>query len=215
MRRMKNKIRLSAILLFAAAVLTFACAPADKNGSAPDPNGKAVQSAEKQIYKSAGTIKAIDANAGKITIDHEDIPGYMSAMEMTETVADQSLLSQMKAGDKVEFEIERTEAKVVFTKLKKIGEIALLNSGEIYRTNCAECHGARGEGAKKGISLVKGHALAHSEAEHIAQVTNGEGKKMPAFRDELTTEEIVAVVKFVREELQKGATPEQRKSHHH
>lgn len=75
---------------------------------------------------------------------------------------------------------------------------------KIYKENCAQCHGANGGGTKKGISLTSGHALHHSEAEYIEQVTNGEGKKMPAFKDKLSEEEIAEVVKFVRTELQKS-----------
>ena len=215
---MKNQTKLCTVFLFAAGFAFFACQPRGENGEksignlAPKGNDQMVA---RQLYHSVGVVQAVDQANGTITIDHEDIPGYLSAMQMTETVADESLLNAVKTGDKVEFEIERANSNIVFTKFNKVGEVALLNGGEIYRANCAECHGANGAGARKGISLVKGHALAHSEAEHIAQVTNGEGGKMPAFKDKLTKEEIAAAVEFVREELQRGATPEQRKSHHH
>lgn len=173
------------------------------------------QDTEKQTYKSGGVVKNIDADAGKITIDHEDIPGYMSAMEMSEPVSDKKMLEAVKIGDKVEFEIERTGAEVVFTKLNKIGEIAVLSGSEIYKTNCAECHGAKGEGAEKGISFLKGHALHHSEAEFIEQVKNGEKDEMPAFKDKLSEEEIAAVVKFVRTEIQKTPADKKAESHSH
>ena len=91
------------------------------------------------------------------------------------------------------------------------GEVA--NGGEIYKTNCAQCHGGLGEGAKKGISLLKGHALKHSEAEYIEQIADGDGKKMPAFKDKLSVEQIAAVVKFVREELQKDVSKDETMKH--
>lgn len=81
--------------------------------------------------------------------------------------------------------------------------------------NCAICHGEGSEGAKKGISLVKGHALDHSEAEYVEQVRNGEGKKMPAFSDKLSTGQIAEVVKFIRTDIQKDIAPAQRTGHHH
>lgn len=204
---MKIKVKLLAVLIFSVTIFAFACS---KN---KDSNEKLIE--KKQIYTSAGLIKKIDAENGKITIDHEDIPGYMSAMQMTESVGDRSILQSLKTGDKINFELERTGANLLITKITKIGEIAILNSAEIYKTNCAECHGDKGEGAKKGIALVSGHALHHTETEHIKQVTDGEGKKMPAFRDKLSTEEIKTVVDFVRNDLQKTTNRDDSHKHKH
>lgn len=80
---------------------------------------------------------------------------------------------------------------------------AFARSGsEIYAASCAECHGKDGEGAEKGISLIKGHALYHSEEDFLNRVTNGKKDVMPAFRDKLTEAEIAEVVRFVREGIQ-------------
>ncbi|MCD9186432.1 MAG: copper-binding protein [Pyrinomonadaceae bacterium] len=205
---MKKYFKLSAIIIFSLVVFSFACT----NQEALKPISP---NTEVQTYKSKGIVKKIDVKNGKLTVDHEDIPGYMSAMEMTEPVKDKVMLDNIKVGDKVDFEIERTGSKIVFTKIAKTGEVAVLNGAEIYKTNCAECHGANGEGAKKGIPLTSGHALHHSETEHIKQVTDGEGAKMPAFKDKLKAEEIKAVVDFVRNELQKGAKREDSPKHSH
>lgn len=205
---MKNYAKLFAVLIFSTALFALAC---QTNSEASKP----LNFTDKQTYKSVGVVKSVDTDAGKITIDHEEIAGYMAAMEMNEAVRDAKMLETVKAGDKVEFEIERTGSNLVITKLTKIGEVANLNGGEIYKTNCAECHGGLGEGEVKGISLLKGHALKHSEKEYIEQVTNGEGKKMPAFKDKISAEQIAAVVKYVREELQKDISPEERIAHQH
>jgi Cu/Ag efflux protein CusF/cytochrome c553 len=195
-------------LTILSAALFFAC----QNNQT---NSNSAVIADKQIYKSVGVVKAIDADAGKITIDHEDIAGYMSAMQMNEAVSDAKMLEELKVGDKVEFEIERTGSKILITKLTKIGEVAVINGSEIYKTNCSTCHGGLGEGTTKGISLLKGHALKHSEDEYIKQVTNGEGKKMPAFKDKLQADQIAALVKFVREDLQKDISEEERTPRQH
>jgi Cu(I)/Ag(I) efflux system periplasmic protein CusF len=208
---MKRSIKLFAVITFTTVIFIFACS---KN-EVSDLNSNTPQNIEKQTYKSIGVVKSIDVDAGKITVDHEEIPGYMSAMEMTEAVSDAKMLETVKIGDKVELDLERTGSKLVITKLTKIGEVAIINGGEIYKMNCATCHGGLGEGDKKGISLLKGHALNHTEAEYVEQVTNGEGKKMPAFKDKLSAEQITAVVKFVREDLQKDVSEEERKSHKH
>jgi Cu/Ag efflux protein CusF len=205
---MKKHFKLFALFAFSIVFFALAC---QKKSEASKP----LNFAEKQTYKAVGIIKSIDADAGKITVDHEEIPGYMKAMEDTFGVSDAKMLESVKAGDKIEFELERTASNVVVTKLSKIGEVVQINGGEIYKTNCAECHAGTGEGASKGISLLKGHALKHSESEYVEQVTNGEGKKMPAFKDKLSAEQIAAVVKFVREELQKDVSREETADHRH
>lgn len=217
---MKNTIKLFAILTFVVAIFAFACTNSESTKTVTNSNANSTQSVDKQTYKSVGVIKKIDAENGKLTVDHEDIPGYMSPMEMTEPVKDKAMLETVKIGDKVEFELERTGEKLLITKLNKIGEVAVLNAAEIYKTNCAECHGDKGEGAKKGISFLKGHALDHSEEDFIKTVTNGKNKdkenKMPAFKEKLTAEQINEVVKFVRNEIQKDAVKESgKKGHHH
>jgi mono/diheme cytochrome c family protein len=208
---MKNHTKLFVLLTFLAAIFAFSCQRNTETSRSLTPT----KAAETQIYKAVGVIKSIDTDASKITVDHEEIPGYMRAMEATVGVSDAKMLETVKIGDKIEFELERTASNVVITKLTKIGEVAQINGSEIYKTNCAECHGGTGEGASKGISLLKGHALKHSEKEYIEQVTDGEGKKMPAFKDKLSAEQIAAVVKYVREELQKDIPKEESAEHQH
>ena len=196
---MKNLIT----LILGSLIFCASCSDPASNTS----TANTFQPVETQTYRSVGVIKAADAEAGKVTIDHEEIPGYMAAMEMTEPVADKALLDGLNVGAKVEFELLREGSKLMFTKFKKIGEVAIINAAEIYKTSCAECHGRKGEGAKKGIPLTSGHALDHTEADFLKTVANGKTKKkdkeMPAFRDKLTPDEIKEVVRFVREVIQK------------
>jgi len=216
---MKNNIKLIAILTFVAAGFAFACTSSESTGNTTNSTFNSAQNGEKQIYKSKGVVKKIDLEYGKLTVDHEDIPGYMSAMEMNEPVKDEAMLETVKVGDKVDFEIERTGSNVTFIKLTKTGEVAVINGAEIFKTNCSECHGEKGEGAKKGISLLTGHALKHSEEDFMKTVTNGKdegkGKKMPALKDKLKPEEIAEVVKFVRTEIQKNSPKEEKDDDHH
>lgn len=204
---MKTYLKIITLLTFAAGFFSLGCPTQEAL--------KPVSPADVQTYKSTGVVRAVDRDAGRITIDHEEIPGYMTAMQMNEAVRDPQMLDGLKANDKVEFEIERAGSKITITKITKTGEVATVNGGELYKTNCAECHGGSGEGAPKGISLLKGHALEHTEKEYVDQVTNGEGKKMPAFKDKLSPEQIAAVVKFVRGELQKDVPKEEMKEHKH
>lgn len=203
---MQNYFKIFAI--FAVAAFIFAC-------TNQEPLKPVSPNAELHYYQSKGVVKKIDAENGKLTVDHEDIPGYMPPMEMTEPVKDKAMLETIKVGDKVDFEIERIGSNITYTKLTKTGEVAVINGAELFKANCAECHGANGEGAKKGIPLVSGHALHHSEDEYIKQVTNGEGNKMPAFKDKLKPDEITEVVKFVRTVIQKNSPKEEKDDDHH
>lgn len=202
---MKTRSKAAAVIFTLAVIFAVSCSRNDGvNSDAP-----------KQNYNSTGVIRAIDAAALEITIDHEDIPGFMSAMEMDFTAASANVFNGFAAGDKVAFVLERTGGKVTLTSITKAGETASVNGAEVYASNCAECHGAKGEGAKKGIPLISGHALAHSEEEFVEQVANGEEKKMPAFRDKLSDDEIAAVVRFVREVIQKDVKKDGNTKHEH
>ncbi len=171
---------------------------------------------ENQNFKSTGIIKKINAEKGEIAIDHEEIPNLMGAMTMDFPVKDKKLLEQAKENDKVEFELVRENGDLFISKVKKIGEVTQINAGEIYKTNCAKCHGENGEGVdKKGITFLKGHALDHTQEDFIKRVTNGKGDEMPSFKGKLSEAEIKAVVKFVREEIQSKVDPKDKVPHKH
>ncbi len=168
---------------------------------------------ETQTFTVKAVVVSVDPDAGKITVDHEEIPGYMSAMVMSIAVRDPAILSDVRSGDRIEFELLREGSELLITRINVTEN---RSKGEaIFKANCATCHGDRGQGTKKGIPLTSGHALAHSEDEHIGQVRDGKRDKMPPFRDKLTEDEIRAVVKYVRDTLQSGVTDSDRKAHHH
>ena len=53
-----------------------------------------------------GTVSAVDAVKGEITLDHGDIPGVMGAMTMTYSVPDKKILESVTPGAKVEFDVQ-------------------------------------------------------------------------------------------------------------
>lgn len=80
-----------------------------------------------------------------------------------------------------------------------------------YMQICSNCHQEKGEGGNvklegkriKVPSLLEGHGLEHSDAEFAKQIANG-GDGMPAFKDRLKPEQIDALVKFIRRDIQAG-----------
>ncbi len=75
----------------------------------------------------------------------------------------------------------------------------------LFRQNCAICHGQEANGKEVDGKLVPslryGEVAKKSEAEIYEQIKNGK-LPMPAFKNQLTEDEINKMVKFVRRELQ-------------
>lgn len=69
-----------------------------------------------------GEVKKIDESAGKITLKHGPIKSLdmdEDGMTMVFRVQDPAMLKQVKVGDKVQFEAERTTAGITITKMQK------------------------------------------------------------------------------------------------
>jgi len=86
----------------------------------------------------------------------------------------------------------------------------------LYEKDCKSCHGPTGEGGPvklddgtklKVPTFREGHALRHSDADFLKQITKG-GDGMPAFGEKLKTEEVNDLIKFIRHEFQGGAAPQ-------
>ena len=70
-----------------------------------------------------GEVKKIDETAGKITLKHGAIKNLgmdEDGMTMVFRVQDPAMLKQVKVGDKVQFEAERTNAGITITQLQKV-----------------------------------------------------------------------------------------------
>jgi len=190
------------VLTLFISLLSLSCAD-ESNNSSTTP-----EITEKN-YSSLGMVTKVDDTGSKITIDHEEIPNFMKAMEM-EFEKDPSVKVGVESiGSLINFELSKTENGYRVVKASVATEVS---PKEKYLVNCARCHGEFGEGRLKGIPFTKGHALAHSEEEFIQTVTNGK-KKMPSFRDEFSDAEIKWVVRYVRKVLQSGLKPSEKHIH--
>lgn len=83
------------------------------------------------------------------------------------------------------------------------GTTAAPNGAQLYKSNCAGCHGGDGSGGI-GPQLSDGRVTSsfRDAASEISFVNGGAGG-MPAFKDQLSDAEIAAVVDFTRTALQK------------
>jgi protein SCO1/2 len=79
---------------------------------------KAKLAGEKE-YDVRGKVVAVDAAKPAVTLDHEDIPGLMKAMQMEFVVQDPKILEGIKAGDNVQGRLKKGNSGYVITHLEK------------------------------------------------------------------------------------------------
>jgi mono/diheme cytochrome c family protein len=79
----------------------------------------------------------------------------------------------------------------------------------LFKARCSVCHGADGSG-NSAMGKTLGAPDLHSEAvqkqtdaQLIDAITNGVGKKMPAFKDKLTDAQIKNLVGYIRDLVRK------------
>jgi Cu/Ag efflux protein CusF len=70
-------------------------------------------------HSGVGVIRSINLKEGWFEIDHEEIPGFMAAMQMQWSVKDRAMLKSVRVGDKVNFTVEDDNGTEVITELKK------------------------------------------------------------------------------------------------
>ena len=68
---------------------------------------------------TAGEVRKVDKDAGKLTIKHDDIRNLdMPAMTMVFQVKDKSTLDKLQAGDKIKFKALSENGKLVATEIQ-------------------------------------------------------------------------------------------------
>jgi Cu(I)/Ag(I) efflux system periplasmic protein CusF len=84
-----------------------------------DESASASASANSPDAVSSGEIRKVDKSAGKLTIKHGELRNVgMPAMTMVFKVKDPSMLGAVKAGDKVNFIVEKAGSEFIVTKLQ-------------------------------------------------------------------------------------------------
>jgi Cu/Ag efflux protein CusF len=70
-------------------------------------------------YPGTGIVKTVNRKEGWIGINHEEITGYMPAMEMEFWVKSRKLLDNIEVGDRIDFVVVETTKIQYITKIKK------------------------------------------------------------------------------------------------
>lgn len=84
------------------------------------------------------------------------------------------------------------------TKAPAAQRVSTLPGQAVFATQCAKCHGARGQGGL-GPQLAGGRVVERfpNVADQVEVVSEGRGR-MPAFGASLTADQIAAVVAYTR-----------------
>lgn len=118
------------MVLIALIALPFGLSGCDKKPEAPkaeaskaaastDTMSNMAMPAGSKMGKGSGTVTAVDATAGKITLDHGAIPAVgWPAMKMGFS-AKPDVLNGVAVGDKVDFDVTVTDSAGEVTAIKK------------------------------------------------------------------------------------------------
>jgi len=113
---MKRVLILSAVLTLASPM---AHAQSGMDMKDMDVKGKDADKQKAKTHKGVGTVKNIDATAGKVTLAHGPIQTLKwPAMTMTFTVKDKALLGKFSPDKKIEFEFVQQGSDYVITSAK-------------------------------------------------------------------------------------------------
>ena len=66
-----------------------------------------------QIFESVGVVMKVDTAKSRVTLDHEEIKGFMAAMVMSYLVTRRELLKGLEAGNKVRFTVDADKRAIV------------------------------------------------------------------------------------------------------
>ena len=90
----------------AASAAPLANCPIGQQAGAAIVLAQAQQGEPGSLFHGVGVVTAIDPATGSLTLDHEEIKGFMPAMEMMYRVDPRSLSADLRTGDKVDFAVE-------------------------------------------------------------------------------------------------------------
>ena len=96
------------LLRFALALTAFALT----SGAAA-----AQESAAEGIFHGHGVVKAGAPGTGWLTVSHDDIKGFMPAMEMMYKVRSPEISRDLHPGDEIDFDIDAAKYVIVDVKL--------------------------------------------------------------------------------------------------
>jgi cytochrome c6 len=110
--------------------------------------------------------------------------------------------------DEMNYQMIRTTSGVLL-----LGALALVSSSPahaqdaagVFKAKCAACHAADGSGSgsmgkQLGVTDLRRDAVQkQTDAQLNDSITNGKGKKMPAYKGKLADDQIKGLIAYIRE----------------
>jgi len=97
--------------MVALLCLTFAIDGCDRSTTADNPA---------RSYQVRGIVRGFEPDRRTVSIQHEDIPGFMPSMIMPFSAKDQKEIADLKLGDGISFRLTVTEKDLLLDQVKKI-----------------------------------------------------------------------------------------------
>jgi len=120
------KSPLRAVLLLLLVVPLLVCSKRETAGTAKAP----APSTTAQRYDVRGIIRGVDAAKREVTVEHEEIPGYMDAMTMSFPVRDDPQVFEiLRAGDRLEAKLVVDDGDYWLEKVLTKGFVATTEAG--------------------------------------------------------------------------------------
>ncbi len=112
-----------------------------------------------QVFQVKGQVRSLEADGKTIHIAHEEIPGFMPAMEMPFTVKDAALLRGLQPGDKVGFRLMVTKDDSWIADIQKLSSPSAQPAAPAPAANTAATERARLEPGQQvpDFTLVDQH----------------------------------------------------------
>jgi protein SCO1/2 len=117
-----------AALVVLLALLPLACSKRDE----PEPAKTAAAPASARRYELRGVIRGVDAAKREVTVEHEEIVGYMDAMTMSFPVRDDPQVFEiLRAGDRLEAKLVVDEGDYWLEQVLTKGFVPTPGSGTL------------------------------------------------------------------------------------
>ncbi len=98
-------MRFYRFLLALVTVIALGCSSETRNSETSGVDADAAL-VSVQTFDGRGLVTSVMPNRSHIVVDHEDMPGFMSAMKMPFAIKDSSVATGVSAGDSIQFTVE-------------------------------------------------------------------------------------------------------------
>ena len=108
-----------------AVFAALSCRAQSVVGSQGDTNA----AAQPRVFLARGVVKELESDGKTVVIQHESIPGYMSAMTMPFEDINSNELVGLRAGDSISFRLNVTRTNGWVDHVIKTGEVQVIEAG--------------------------------------------------------------------------------------